>query len=92
MNRAIRSRHPGDVFARAIALALALLAFPAPANAPLDLRYALVIGNAAYPGAAKLLNPLNDAVAIATTLRGLGFEVVELKDSRQIAQVKARLP
>ena len=89
MNRAIRSRHPGDVFARAIALALALLAFPAPANAPLDLRYALVIGNAAYPGAAKLLNPLNDAVAIATTLRGLGFEVVELKDADRLQMTNA---
>jgi uncharacterized caspase-like protein len=73
----------------AIGFGLVLIALPAPANAPLDLRYALVIGNAAYPGPAKLDNPLNDAVAIATTLRGLGFDVVELRNADRLQMVGA---
>ncbi len=38
-------------------------------------RVALVIGNAAYPSS-PLKNPVNDARAMATTLRALGFEVL----------------
>ncbi len=38
-------------------------------------RVALVIGNAAYPSS-PLRNPVNDARAMAQTLRGLGFEVL----------------
>ena len=37
-------------------------------------RLALIIGNAAYD-TAPLRNPVNDARAMATTLRTLGFEV-----------------
>ena len=70
-------------------LALALYSFAVPANAPLDIRYALVIGNAAYPGAAKLDNPLNDAAAIAMTLRGLGFEVAELQNAGRLQMANA---
>ena len=50
------------------------------AQAPGDLRVALVIGNAAYAGAAALANPGNDAKAMGDTLRGLGFTVVEIRD------------
>lgn len=39
-------------------------------------KVALVIGNANYPTAA-LKNPINDARAMAKTLRGLGFDVIE---------------
>lgn len=39
-----------------------------------DKRVALVIGNSAYP-ASPLLNPTNDARAMAAKLRSLGFEV-----------------
>ena len=41
-------------------------------------RVALVIGNGAYRGGdvTKLLNPGNDARAVAAKLRGLGFEVI----------------
>jgi uncharacterized caspase-like protein len=39
-------------------------------------RLALVIGNSAYPGAAALPNPVNDANAMAQTLTKLGFKVV----------------
>ncbi len=54
---------------------------PSLAQAPGDLRVALVIGNAAYPGEAALANPTNDAKAMSDALRGLGFTVVEINDS-----------
>lgn len=63
-------------------LALTGLCVPVQAQAPLDIRVALVIGNSAYAGA-PLLNPANDARAMADTLRGLGFTVVELRDARK---------
>ncbi|TCP97384.1 caspase domain-containing protein [Sphingomonas sp. PP-F2F-A104-K0414] len=43
-------------------------------------RKALVIGNGKYPIGYDLLNPVNDAVAIAEALRRNGFEVTELTD------------
>lgn len=43
-------------------------------------RLALVIGNNAYKDA-PLKNPVNDARAMATTLRQLGFEVIALEDA-----------
>jgi caspase domain-containing protein/lysozyme inhibitor LprI len=43
-------------------------------------RLALVIGNAAYESA-PLRNPVNDARAMATTLRTLGFEVAALENA-----------
>ena len=46
-----------------------------PARA--ETRVALVIGNSAYEHTARLANPRNDAVAMASTLRRLGFEVVD---------------
>ena len=64
---------------RAVACA-ALGCFSAAAQAPEDVRVALVIGNAAYAGAAALANPTNDATAMTGTLRTLGFNVHELKD------------
>lgn len=60
--------------------ALALACVTAVAQAPTDIRVALVIGNAAYAGDAVLANPTNDAKAMAETLRGLGFTVVEIRD------------
>ena len=70
---------------------------PGLAQAPGDLRVALVIGNAAYPGNAALTNPGNDAKAMGDTLRGLGFTVVEVRDGSKaqmtdaILKVKASL-
>ncbi|MGK5035750.1 caspase family protein [Janthinobacterium sp. LB3P118] len=49
-------------------------AVPAPVQATPGKRIALVIGNAAYPQ--PLLNPVNDARAMAERLRRLGFEVL----------------
>jgi hypothetical protein len=55
-------------------VALVLLAMGAAASA-LEHRVALVIGNGDYK-TAPLKNPVNDARAMASTLRGLGFEVL----------------
>lgn len=46
-------------------------------------RVALVIGNGGYGGAAELDNPPHDAELIATTLRGIGFEVAMVRDGDQ---------
>ncbi len=80
------------------AVATAMLgAFTVAAQAPSDMRVALVIGNASYAGNAALNNPGNDAKAMAETLRKLGFAVIELRDGnkRQMAaaiqQVRERL-
>ena len=58
---------------------LAVLVWPALAQAPAELRVALVIGNSAYPRA-PLANPANDARAMAAALQQRGFAVVELRD------------
>ena len=59
-----------------VTLAGLLLILAAPAWAAE--RVALVIGNADYnEAAAKLRNPINDAIAVAAALRRLGFEVIE---------------
>ena len=39
-------------------------------------RVALVIGNSAYRGVPELINPKNDANAIAASLRNVGFDTV----------------
>lgn len=52
-------------------------------------RIALVIGNAAYPQ--PLLNPVNDARAMAERLRRLGFEVL-LRTDINAAQLQRPRP
>jgi tetratricopeptide (TPR) repeat protein len=44
--------------------------------APLGRRVALIIGNSAYPDGMALANPVNDANAIAASLKRLGFEII----------------
>jgi len=71
---------------RAVALALSLSALlivwgagPSWAGAGTgtgDRRVALVLGNSAYQHAPRLPNPVNDARAIADSLRSAGFELV----------------
>jgi hypothetical protein len=56
----------------AVALAAVLLAGPAAAQK----RVALVIGNSAYVNTAPLLNPVNDANAMAAALKEVGVEVI----------------
>lgn len=78
-------------------LAAALFALSAEAQAPVEIRIALVIGNSAYVGTAALVNPANDAKAMSETLRGMGFVVVELRDGSKaqmnaaVAKVQAAL-
>jgi uncharacterized caspase-like protein len=60
---------PRLAFAAALCLACA-----AAGAATAEPKVALVIGNAAYPGA-PLRNPVNDANAIAARLRAVGFDV-----------------
>ena len=43
-------------------------------------KLALVIGNSDYPKA-KLANPVNDAAAMETTLKRLGFEVTVVRNA-----------
>jgi Caspase domain len=69
-------------------LACSLLA-PSLAQAPGDLRVALVIGNAAYAGNAALVNPGNDAKAMGDVLRGLGFTVIEVRDGSKAQMAEA---
>ena len=85
----IRKKHLHRIRAgAAIALAIAGACFSATAQAPLDVRIALVIGNSAYPDA-PLVNPANDARAMGDTLRGLGFTVVELRDANKVQMAQA---
>jgi uncharacterized protein len=55
---------------------------PSHGNAATEPRVALVIGNSAYADI-PLANPVNDARLMSETLRGLGFDVVEVLDADQ---------
>jgi hypothetical protein len=71
-----------------LAVALMLGAFAAGAQAPGDVRVALVIGNSSY-ASVPLLNPANDAKAMSETLRGLGFTVIEVRDGSKAQMADA---
>ncbi len=64
--------------ATAVVSLVVLVSALAPASA--EKRVALVIGNSAYENTAPLKNPSNDAVDVAETLRGLGFDVIDGTD------------
>jgi formylglycine-generating enzyme required for sulfatase activity len=61
-----------------LAVAFALIAAPRSANAAGDVRVALVIGNSSYQHTQQLKNPVNDARAIAATLRLMKFDEVDI--------------
>ena len=69
-----------------LVLVAALMLACQPALA--EKRVALVIGNSNYKNAALLPNPANDAAAIAATLKGAGFDVVEVgqRDAAMLAE------
>ena len=67
----------------------AFLTYSSTAQAPLDVRVALVIGNAAYVSIPALGNSTNDAKSMATILRKLGFQVVEVVDGNKAQMEKA---
>ena len=75
---------------RLTALAAVLATASVSAQAPLDVRVALIIGNSAYPGNMALVNPANDAQAMADVLKRLGFNVIELRDGNR-AQMAAAI-
>ncbi len=52
-------------------------------------RVALVIGNAEYKGGSILKNPVNDANLMATTLKGLGFEVIKKNNADKASMEQA---
>jgi len=54
-------------------------------------RVALVIGNSKYQNAALLPNPANDAAAIAATLKGAGFDVVDSRLDLQATDMRRAL-
>jgi TPR repeat protein len=58
---------------RCALVVLMLLGLASPALA--EKRVALVIGNSAYQNVAQLENPVNDAILMADTLKGLGFSL-----------------
>lgn len=56
-------------------------AVPRQDREPVVERVALVIGNGAYEHLDRLMNPINDARAVAAALWNLGFEVIEVIDA-----------
>jgi len=60
------------------------LTFSSLAQAPLDVRVALVIGNAAYINVPPLGNSTNDAKSVSIILRKLGFQVIEIADGNKV--------
>lgn len=76
-----------------VGMALLAVSLAVPAWAA-EKRLALVVGNARYP-IAPLNNPENDARVVASTLRRLGFEVIEhvnlpVKDFRRVLREYAK--
>ena len=76
-----------------VGMALLAVSLAVPARAA-EKRLALVVGNARYP-LAPLNNPENDARVVASTLRRLGFEVIEhvnlpVKDFRRVLREYAK--
>ena len=54
-------------------------------------RVALVVGNSNYKNAALLPNPANDAAAVAATLKGAGFDIVDSRLDLQAAEMRRAL-
>lgn len=74
---------------RLAGVAAILAGLSVSAQAPLDVRVALIIGNSAYANS-PLVNPANDARAMGEVLRSLGFQVIELRDGSK-AQMSAAI-
>ena len=76
-------------FIRLVLIGSVFLTYSSIAQAPLDVRVALVIGNAAYVNIPALGNSTNDARSMATILRKLGFQVIEVVDGSKAQMDKA---
>ena len=66
-----------------------LASFGVVAQAPLDVRVALIIGNAAYVNVPALSNSTNDAKSMANIMRKLGFKVFDVIDGDRASMAKA---
>jgi len=55
----------------------------------IDRRYALIIGNGEYRNMGRLKNPVNDARAMAASLRRLSFDVVSLENANHRQMIEA---
>src|SRR5262249_7404210 len=70
---------------------LALVVFASIDDSPradTQRRVALVIGNSAYKYVNKLPNPANDAAAVASMLKAVGFDVIESRTNLTITEMK----
>jgi hypothetical protein len=67
----------------------ALLLVCQPASA--EKRVALVLGNSNYKHAAMLPNPVNDAAAVAATLKRAGFDIVDSRLDLSAADMRRAL-
>lgn len=85
----MKQRRPAAPFWQRGLLALVFAGSCATAQTPEDIRIALVIGNAAYPGSAALANPVNDATAMSAALRRLGFGVLTVQDGSRAQMLDA---
>lgn len=65
-------KNPFDSFVRLVFLSIFFLV---ASNASAENRHALVIGNSEYGSGHELINPKNDALAIADKLRTIGYTV-----------------
>ncbi|MHC2336543.1 caspase family protein [Bradyrhizobium sp. USDA 4454] len=72
-----------------ISIFLSVLLCCQPASA--GNRVALIIGNSAYKNAAPLLNPVNDAQMVETSLKDAGFDVVQTRLDLQAAEMRRAL-
>ncbi len=84
MNRTVRTlRRQAALFAVLLSTVI-----PCTLLAQAERRVALVVGNGAYQNAGTLRNPVNDARAVAESLRRLGFDVMltENRSQREMAQ------
>ena len=71
-----------------LTLVIAFLAIPGWGQS-YEKRLALVIGNSSYQNGGTLKNPVNDARAISTSLRNLGFEVMKFENATQTQMKQA---
>lgn len=60
-------------------------------SAHAEKRVALVVGNAAYQHVPRLGNPANDVAAMAETLKGAGFDVVDTRRDLKITEMRRAL-
>lgn len=85
MSHHLRRRRIVFAITKAILVSGSVALWPAMAQAPNDIRVALVMGNSAYPGKMALANPVNDAAAMSAALKSLGFTVIEVKNAQRSA-------